>query len=456
MDSRDDVAAGGGVPAGVPVDCHCAASAPHPLQGQIDALTPGDAWGVEAVDCLLRGAVDLGLSDLHILSGADSLRVRGRRDGAIFPLAVLPLERQELLIARLKILARLPAFVRHEPQDGRIEWRPGTVEAAGSAASLGSPLSSGSAAPAQAASPSPALTMRISFLPVIHGENAVIRFPERGGRLLALGELGMNAATLAGVEDLLVHREGTLLVTGPSSSGKTTTLYAMLQHLNDRFGDRINLVSIEDPVERDLGFCGQVQVNEAQGVTFDRSLRAALRQDPNALMIGEIRDFETARVAVQAGMTGHLVLSTLHAGRAARVFTRLLSMGVEPYLVASAMTGAVAQRLARVLCPKCRRPVDDGISGAGEAGHDNAVRGFSAPGCADCSNTGLAGRRGVFELAVVTEHLRELILSRATPARIAEEVARHRTNDLVAEGRRLVETGAISRAEFETILSREE
>jgi len=396
------------------------------VQEKLDAIASGDAWAVEAVDLLLATAGEMELSDLHFLSIREGIEVRGRRDGGLLPLARILLERRELVIARLKVLARLPAFVRHEPQDGRIEWRSG-------------PASNGEL-----------LTLRVAFLPVLHGENAVIRFPERGGKLLALPSLGMSEAVLAGVEDLLSRPEGAILLTGPSSSGKSTTMYAMLQRLHERKGDRINLVSIEDPVERDLGFCGQVQVNETQGLTFDRALRAALRQDPNVLMIGEIRDFETARVAVQAGMTGHLVISTLHAGRVSRVFTRLLSMGLEPYLVASALTGAVAQRLVRALCRKCRQPVDGGDS------EEGADRGFSATGCEACSHTGLSGRRGVFELAVVTEPLRELILARATPSRIAEEVARTQTCDLVSEGRRLVRAGEISRAEYESLFSGEE
>ncbi|MFH0794501.1 MAG: ATPase, T2SS/T4P/T4SS family, partial [bacterium] len=179
------------------------------------------------------------------------------------------------------------------------------------------------------------------------------------------------------------------------------------------------------------------------GLTFERALRAALRQDPNVLMIGEIRDAETARIAIQAGMTGHLVISTLHAGRVARVFTRLLSIGLEPYLIASALSGAVAQRLARLLCPDCRVP-------------DKTAGGRTAAGCEKCGHTGYRGRVGIFEIAVVNEPLRELILSRAIPEKIAHEVERLQTCNLVESGRRLVETGEISRVEFEFLLSGED
>jgi general secretion pathway protein E len=387
------------------------------LQQQIEALRDGDDWAVEAADLLIAAARESDCSDLHIACLRDAVVARGRRDGGFFPLARIPASRRDLLIARLKVLARVPAFIRHEPQDGRIEWHPPDAD---------SPI-----------------MLRASFLPTIHGENVVIRFPEPGARLLDMAALGMNDAVLGAVEALLARQEGTLMLTGPSSSGKTTTIYAMLARLQKRRGDRLNILTIEDPVERDLGFASQVQVNEPQGLTYDRALRAALRQDPNVLMIGEVRDADTARVAIQAGMTGHLVISTLHAGRATRVFTRLLSMGVEPYLVASAMAGAVAQRLARRLCPACRR-----VEGAAAV--------WTAHGCPDCAFTGHLGRRGLFEAVIVTEQLRGLILARATSAQIAAQAAREQVGDLVTEGRRLADAGEIARAEFEYLLAGEE
>lgn len=390
------------------------------LQEAVDRLPATDDWGVEAARLLLEAAEDLGCSDLHLLSQRQQMLARGRREGILFQLARLPKERSELLTARFKVLARLPAFVRNEPQDGRIEW----TRRAGERPRL----------------------LRASFLPTIHGENVVVRFPELSSRLLKLENLGMAPTVLAQVNRMLSAQEGTILLTGPGGSGKTTTLYAMLHELHQRRGDRLNFLTIEDPVERDLGFAGQVQVNEAQGLTFEKALRAGLRQDPNVLLIGEIRDLETARVCVQAGMTGHLVLSTLHAGRVSRLFTRLLSMGVEPYLVASAVTGAVAQRLARTLCEHCRRPVEASTPTAG----------FIAEGCEHCSFSGYGGRKGMFEAASVGEALRELILSRATPARIATQVAAEQAGDLARESERLVVEGIISRAEVELLLAQED
>jgi general secretion pathway protein E len=276
--------------------------------------------------------------------------------------------------------------------------------------------------------------LRLSFLPTIHGESVVIRYPrDEQSQSLSLDGLGMSASTFTAVTGLLTRQEGVILLTGPSSSGKTTTMYSMLGWLNSQHGDRMNILTIEDPVERDLGFASQVQVNPLQELTFDRALRSALRQDPNVLMVGEIRDVETARVTIQAGMSGHLVISTLHAGRASLVFSRLLSMGLEPYLVASAVSGAIAQRLARSICQSC-----DGT------------------GCEACSHSGCAGRLALFECCRVTEALRELILTSAPPARVAEEATRSQTDALPAEALRLVEQGLISREEMEYIFAGDE
>ena len=382
-------------------------------QETIDALAADDNWGVEAARVLLEAAQAGGCSDLHVACLRDCVLAQGRRDGALFTLARMDAARRDLLVARLKVMAELPAFVRNEPQDGRIEWR---------------------FAPAQ-----PPSLLRVSFLPTIHGESVVVRFPQSPGSVLKLNGLGMPPAVAGAVEAMLSRQEGTLLLTGPSSSGKTTTIYAMLQHIHDTRGDRANIVTIEDPVERDLGFAAQVQVNELQGMTWERALRAALRQDPAVLLIGEVRDEATARIAVQAGMTGHLVIATLHAGRASKVFTRLLSIGIEPYLVASAVTGVVAQRLVRLLCPDCQVGDDAG--------------GFRPGGCAACRETGFRGRTGMFEVIGMTEDLRQLVLERASQEKVVAAAAQSQTGDLAAEARRLAERGAISRAEAEFALA---
>lgn len=388
---------------------------PHLIQSEIDALPSDDDWAVKAVALLLATAHRIGCSDLHVLCRRDSILVRGRREGDFVPLALLAVRTRDMLIARLKILARIPAFVRHEPQDGRIEW----LDAASGRACL----------------------LRASFLPTIHGENAVIRFPE-GNVALELARLGMQPELLAAVETMLARPEGTIVLTGPASSGKTSTMYAMLAAMQARHGDRLNFLTIEDPVERDLGFAGQVQVDEAKGLTFERALRAALRQDPNVLMIGEIRDLETARTALQAGMTGHMVLSTLHAGRSSLVFSRLLSIGVSRFLAAGALTGVIAQRLVRTLCRACRAAAAEG--------------GYTAAGCTACNGTGHEGRTGIFELVRVGERLRECILSEGQPERLAAEATRMRIGGLRAHARALLEEGTIDRSEYETLFTNDD
>ena len=388
-------------------------TAPHPfIQSQIEALPADDDWAVRAVECCLAAAARIGCSDVHVMCRREAIVVRGRREGDLVAFATLGVQHREMLIARLKIMAKVPAFVRNEPQDGRIEWRaPGAGQAT---------------------------LLRASFLPTIHGENIVIRFPE-GPAPLELERLGMQPEVLGVVQRLLGTPEGTILLTGPSSSGKTSTLYAMLSYMLGAHGDRLNFLTIEDPVERDLGFAGQVQVDEAKGLSFERALRAALRQDPNVLMIGEIRDHDTARTALQAGMTGHLVLSTLHAGRSDLVFSRLLSIGVSHYLAASALTGVIAQRLVRLLCTACG------------AGRVNGMR--AAANCESCQGTGHRGRSGIFELVQVGEALRACILSEAPPERIAAAAARTRIGSLPAHARELLAQGRIDRAEYELLFA---
>lgn len=378
------------------------------VQQAIDAIPLHDDWAVQAAQLLLTAAMQAGCSDLHLSCLRDEVLVRGRREGVLFEIARVANPRRGLLIARFKVLAQLPTFVKHEPQDGRIEW-----------------LAAGAEHPQ---------VLRVSFLPTQHGESLVIRLPElQQSTRLGFEQLGMSPDVRTALIGLLARREGVLVLTGPSSSGKTTTMYAMLERLHDRHRDRINIVSIEDPIERDLGFASQVQVNKSQGLTFEKALRAALRQDPNVLMLGEVRDAETARTVVQAGMSGHLVITTVHAGRAVRVFTRMLSMGMEPYLVGSSLCGAMAQRLARRLCGDCH-----------------------GDGCTACNGTGSAGRVALFEVVTVTEKLRELMLAKAPPAEIASEAARTMTGDLTAQGRAMVEQGIISEAEFQFLLAGEE
>ncbi|MBX3729115.1 MAG: type II/IV secretion system protein [Candidatus Sumerlaeia bacterium] len=385
-----------------------------PLQQMIEALPNRDDWAVAVADAILRHAVAVGASDVHVQPRSTGLAVRGRVDGRLCPFVDLPSERQDHLLARFKVMARLPAYVQNKPQDGRVDWRPepGAVP----------------------------VMVRVSFLPTILGESLVLRFPHDSKGPETLEALGMPPAVLEGVQALLQAMEGAVLLTGSSGSGKTTTLYAMLRRLNDLRPDRMNLVTIEDPVERVLGFASQVQVNEAQGLTFEETLRATLRHDPNVLLIGEIRDPATARIAIQAAMTGHLLLSTLHAGRASWVISRLLSMGIEPYLVGSALSGAVAQRLVRRLCPDCRE-------------YDSVGGTWRSRGCEACRFTGHRGRVGLFELLTITEPIREIILASRTTQAVVNEARTRQPVTLESEGQRLMLEGTISRLEYEEVLS---
>jgi general secretion pathway protein E len=380
-------------------------SPPSELAGRLASVPETDDWGVQVAEHLLRWAEVAGASDLHVQSQRDRLVVRMRAEGILATIASFTTPRRELLVARLKVLARCAAFVRNQPQDGRIERR---------------------------APDGSSVALRLSTLPSLHGESLVVRFPEPTHVPSSLEGLGLREGMLAAVRRLLALPEGTVLVTGPSGSGKTTTLYALLREIHLDRGERIHAVTIEDPVERDLGFGVQVGVNEAQELTFDRALRSALRQDPNVLLIGEVRDSETAKICVQAGMTGHLVLSTLHAGRVARVPGRLLSMGVEPYLVASALTGMLAQRLARTLCTDC-----------------------GGDGCDACHGTGERGRTALFELGRVEEQLREQILRREGAERLADTVRLRQISSLAAEARLLFDQGRISQRELGILLAEE-
>lgn len=377
-----------------------------PLQAAVDGLRPGDHWGRDAADLLLREGFARGFSDLHLSPTGTGLSIRGRREGVLVRLAeVEGTERAALLIARFKVMARVPSYVRHEPQDGRID-----LEREGGA---------------------PVATLRAAFLPTVQGESLVLRFPVDAGPLERLESLGMPDGVLREVERALGGGEGCLVVTGPSGSGKTTTLYAMLARLEAALSDRLQMVSIEDPVERKLPFVRQVQVNDALGVTFDSILRAALRHDPDVLLVGEVRDAATARTAIQAGTSGHLVLTTLHAGRALRVVPRLISMGVEPYLAAASLQAVLAQRLVRLRCTEC---------GA-----------TASPSCTRCGGSGIAGRRALFELLPFDEELRELILARPGSAEFERHGRSRLVGDIEADAQTMAREGRIAPLDAELI-----
>ncbi|MBX5477016.1 MAG: Flp pilus assembly complex ATPase component TadA [Clostridia bacterium] len=368
-----------------------------PAQAGASREAPANAsTAVRWVDRILQEAVADGASDVHIETLGDRLRVRLRLDGVLHEKGTLPADLHPQVVSRLKILAGLDISERRLPQDGRIRMRV-----------LGREVD-----------------MRVATMPTIHGEKVEIRILDRERGLVALDRLGFQDEALAAYRRLIARPHGLILVTGPTGSGKTTTLMASLMELNTP--DR-NLVTIEDPVEYELPGVNQVQVNVRAGLTFASALRAFLRQDPNVIMVGEIRDGETAEIAVRAALTGHLVLSTLHTNDAPSTPTRLQDMGVEPYLVAAALTGVVAQRLVRRLCERCREPYELPASAPERRAlgiPDGSFVAYRPRRCSHCAGTGYRGRAPLFEVLPFDEELSSLVGRAATTAVLREAARR--------------------------------
>ena len=357
----------------------------------VDLADASDAAPVvKLVNSIIAQAAERGASDIHLDPGPSEMRVWLRVDGILSSPTTLPARVVPGVVSRLKIMAGMDIAERRMPQDGRM-----SVTVAGRT-----------------------LDLRVLTLPLVRGEGVVIRMLDRGHGLSALDEIGMVARDRARLEDALGRAHGIVLVTGPTGSGKTTTLYASLGVLNT--GER-SIVSIEDPVEYEIDGVKQIQVNAKTGLTFATGLRSMLRADPDVVMVGEIRDRETAQIAIEAALTGHLVLSTLHTNDAPAAVARLLEMGVEPFLVASAVNCVVAQRLVRTLCEACRAPVElpaEALARPALA----PLRGehvYDAAGCHVCGGSGYRGRTGVYELMPMSDELRELALGRGSAAQIA-------------------------------------
>ena len=356
--------------------------------------TSDDAPIIRMLNALLTQAARDGASDIHIEPYERHSSVRFRVDGTLREVVQPNRALHAALISRLKIMADLDIAERRMPQDGRISLRIGTR----------------------------AVDVRVSTLPSAHGERAVLRLLDKSEGRLSLEALGMQGDVLARFEKLVTQPHGIVLVTGPTGSGKTTTLYAALSRLD---ADHSNIMTVEDPIEYELAGVGQTQVNAKIELTFAKALRAILRQDPDIIMIGEIRDFETAQIAIQASLTGHLVLATLHTNDASSAVTRLTDMGVEPFLLSSSLLGVLAQRLVRKLCVHCH-----------------------GTGCAECGQTGYAGRSGVFELLVTDDAIRAQIHNRASEADIRAAALAAGMMLMREDGERLVQTGLTSREEL--------
>jgi general secretion pathway protein E len=361
---------------------------------------------IKLVNHILTQAVKAGASDIHIEPFNRDFKVRFRLDGVLYNRLTLPRKLHSAVVSRLKILAKLNIAEKRLPQDGRIEIRIGDRQ----------------------------VDLRVSTIPTGFGERVVLRLLEKGMRLLGLDEIGLAPDLLAQMERLITLSHGIVLVTGPTGSGKTTTLYAALSRINSP--DK-NILTIEDPIEYQIDGIGQMQVNPRIDLTFARGLRAMVRQDPDVILVGEIRDLETAEIAIQAALTGHLVFSTLHTNDAASAVTRLIDMGIEPFLVSSSVKAIIAQRLVRRVCPVCREEFVPGAVELEELGVDRgSISGpvFRPKGCPACLETGYQGRSGIYEFMMMDERLKSLILKTSDANEIRRAAVEAGMTTLRADG----------------------
>jgi len=354
-----------------------------------------DAPIIRMINVLLTQALRQGASDIHIEPYETRSVVRFRLDGKLQNVAEPHRALHAAMLSRIKIMANLDIAEKRLPQDGRISLRLAGRQ----------------------------VDVRVATLPTGYGERAVLRLLDKEGGKLQLSNLGMEAGTLAAMDALIHQPHGIVLVTGPTGSGKTTTLYAALSRI-DSLG--LNIMTVEDPIEYELDGVSQTQVNPKIDMSFARALRSILRHDPDVIMIGEIRDLETAQIAVQASLTGHLVLATLHTNDAVSATTRLVDMGVEPYLLSSSLLGVLAQRLVRKLCAACKAAYQPSAADLAELGGAYAGEALYAPGgCAECSGTGYAGRTGIYELLNVDDEAKRLIHEAASEHLLRAHVGAH-------------------------------
>ena len=384
---------------------------------------------IRLVNLIISRAIETRASDIHFEPFEDQFRVRYRIDGVLHDVESPPKRLQAAIVSRVKIMAKLNIAERRLPQDGRIMLRVKGKE----------------------------IDFRVSSVPTIHGESIVLRILDKSSIVLDVEKLGFPADTLDGFNRLVARPHGIILVTGPTGSGKTTTLYCALQKINST--DK-KIITVEDPVEYQLKGVNQIQVKPMIGLTFANALRSIVRQDPDVILIGEIRDGETAEIAIQSALTGHLVLSTLHTNDSPSAITRLIDMGMEDYLLSSTIIGILAQRLVRVACPYCREPYSpdpailremkvDGV-------HSGEVNIFDVKGCEKCSNTGFWGREGIFEFLEVTDHIQKLILERRDSNVIKEAARKQGMRTLREDGWLKVRKGQTTISEVLRVTQEEE
>lgn len=368
---------------------------------------PNDAGIADAVDFIICQGAYHGASDLHLEPWAEVLSIRYRIDGILQQIAIIPRGQMLKVVARIKVLADLIVYRKDVPQDGRIDAEK---------TSSGRP-------------------MRISTVPTVKGEKIVIRLLGERQEIYNLDTLGFQEKVCDGLRALVGRSQGLLLLTGPSSSGKTTTIYSLIREMMAQQKNTTNIVTIEDPVEYTMDKISQIQVNPHVEFTFANALRSILRQDPEVIMVGEIRDMETAQIAVQAGLTGHFVISTIHSGTACGVFTRLLDMGIEPFLIASSVSGVMAQRLVRLNCAKCTKPWEPGpvlrahFNMKGKKGTF-----FKGKGCDACQGIGYRGRASLGELLVVNTAMAQHVLERPTTEHLHATAVKQGMESLAEDG----------------------
>ena len=373
-----------------------------------------DASIIRFVNQVLTDAIELRASDIHLEPFEEELRIRYRIDGVLqeIPVPAQIKRFQPAIVSRVKILSHLNIAEKRLPQDGRIKIRLANNE----------------------------VDIRVSIIPMLHGEAVVMRLLRQKATLLGLEQLGMDARELKMFNRILELPHGIILVTGPTGSGKSTTLYTALSAIND--AER-KIITIEDPIEYQLRGVNQIQVNEKAGLTFARGLRSILRHDPDVILVGEIRDHETAQIAVQASLTGYLVFSTLHTNDAPGALPRLVDMNVEPYLVASSLEAVLAQRLVRILCPECKEEDNSATTAAlKEQLHFSPEQKiYRAVGCPACRNTGYYGRQGIFEWMDLNNEIRQMVLKNCSSGEIREAAVRNGLRSLSDDGWRVVRRG---------------
>jgi type IV pilus assembly protein PilB len=372
----------------------------------------GESPVIKYVNYLISNAIREGASDIHIEPKGKVTRVRYRIDGVLFDVQQAPVSMHSALVSRIKIMSNLDISERRLPQDGKV-----SVIVGGRGVDL-----------------------RISTLPTNRGEKTVVRVLDSRSILLGFDQLGMSTEVSDALKEQVGLPHGICLVTGPTGSGKSTTLYSSLRQMD---GNRMNISTVEDPVEYELDFCSQVQVREKIGLTFSSALRSLLRQDPDIIMIGEIRDHETASIAVQAALTGHLVLSTLHTNDASASVTRLVNIGIDPYLIAASLNGVLAQRLVRRICSKCKEPyqIPDHMFKSLECFGIAREQLFHGTGCETCHGSGFSGRVGIYELLTITDHFRDIINQDASVANMRRAFRESGSSSLFDDGVRKVRLG---------------